>query len=172
MNKYNKVYLRNKKESNISLPLRYSFLQSIFVDNMTVKEVSLTLYRPLWSGRFTTPPQRSLRGLPSGINFTQFFRKKRFIVAGRYSVRIGRSMKPCSHNHLILIWRRNRPAIAVRALLIFRRVKPIRSKFIAPSDGTIIPKSSFHPTEWCSTCFLSRTIFSAHVCYGQQIAYG
>lgn len=31
MAKFTKVYIRNKKESNISIPLRYSFLRSVFV---------------------------------------------------------------------------------------------------------------------------------------------
>lgn len=115
MNKYNKVYLRNKKESNISLPLRYSFLQSIFVDNMTVKEVSLSLCRPLSSGKFITPLQRSLLGLPRRINFTLFFRKKRSIRVERYSVHTERLMKPCLDIHLILIWKKNRHAITVIA---------------------------------------------------------
>lgn len=39
MSKYSKIYLRNKKESNISSPHRYSFLASIFNDQMSVKNV-------------------------------------------------------------------------------------------------------------------------------------
>jgi hypothetical protein len=44
MPKYSKVYLRNKKESNVSMPLRFSFLKSIFVDGMSVKNVSPPSY--------------------------------------------------------------------------------------------------------------------------------
>lgn len=172
MTKYNKVYLRNKKESNISLPLRYSFLQSIFVDNMTVKEVSLPLYRPLWSGRFTTPLLKSLLGLPSGINFTPSFKNKRWIVGPRYRAHTNRSMRPCLDIHLILIWRKNRPPVTVIALLTFLSVKPLRSKFTALLDGTTTLKVSFHLIEWYYLCFLFRTLFFfARNCYRWQIAY-
>lgn len=67
MAKYSKVYLRNKKESNISTPLRYSFLSSIFVDQMSVKNVSYRPFRPPSSGKYTTPLQRSLRGWPNDL---------------------------------------------------------------------------------------------------------
>jgi hypothetical protein len=40
MTKYCKVYLRNKKESNVSIPLKFTFLRSIFVEGLSVKNVS------------------------------------------------------------------------------------------------------------------------------------
>ena len=61
---YSKVYLRNKKESNISAPLRFSFLRSIFVDKMSVKHVAFAWPRRPSSGRYTTPQQKWLPGGP------------------------------------------------------------------------------------------------------------
>ena len=56
MPKYSKVYLRNKKESNVSIPLRFSFLKSIFVDGMSVKNVSPTLTKAAlkWKMHYST----------------------------------------------------------------------------------------------------------------------
>ena len=70
MSTYTKVYMRNKKESNISLPLRYSLLRSIFVDNMSVKNVSLPPLRQPSSGRSTTPPPKSSPAPPRGTSST------------------------------------------------------------------------------------------------------
>ena len=64
MTKFSKVYHRNKKESNISLPLRFSFLKSVFVDGMSVKNVTLFSSRPLSNGKCTTLLPKSLLELP------------------------------------------------------------------------------------------------------------
>jgi hypothetical protein len=40
MTKYYKTYLNNKKESNISQPLRFSFLTSVFKEGLSVKHVT------------------------------------------------------------------------------------------------------------------------------------
>ncbi len=53
MAKYYKAYLHNKKESNISLPLRFSFLKSIFIEGLSVKNVPFYTLRQLSNGKYT-----------------------------------------------------------------------------------------------------------------------
>lgn len=75
MAKYTTVYVRNKKESSISLPLRYSFLRSIFVHNMSVKDVPSFSFRPPPSGRSTIPLQKSSPERHAGTNSTPCLKK-------------------------------------------------------------------------------------------------
>lgn len=69
MGKYYKTYTRNKKESNISQPLRYSFLKSIFVEGLSVKNVKISLSRPPSNGKCTTLQPKSSLAWPKGLTF-------------------------------------------------------------------------------------------------------
>lgn len=73
MGKYYKTYTRNKKESNISQPLRYSFLKSIFIEGLSVKNVPLIISRPQSSGKCTIPqPKSSLARQNEPTYFSSF----------------------------------------------------------------------------------------------------
>lgn len=72
MGKYYKTYTRNKKESNISQPLRYSFLKSIFVEGLSVKNVPIDISRPPSNGKCTTPPLKSLHAWPNELTYFSF----------------------------------------------------------------------------------------------------
>lgn len=71
MTKFSKIYLKNKKESHISIPLKYSFLRSLFLEHMSVKSVKISSFRQPKSGKFTTPPPKSSLVRPKSHNFTR-----------------------------------------------------------------------------------------------------
>lgn len=76
MSKFYKTYRHNKKESNISAPLRFSFLKSIFIEGLSVKNVYFLLYRQLQSGKCITLQLRSSLGKLKKLGLTDYSKRK------------------------------------------------------------------------------------------------
>lgn len=136
MGKYTTVYVRNKKESSISLPLRYSFLRSIFVHNMSVKDVPTFLFRPPPSGKFTIPQPKSSPGRHAGTNFKSCSKKITWCQHRSSSAATGisRTLKQRAK------WFQRRRSQTTPTMEIVwptsQAMSATKYKYIAPSGGT------------------------------------